>query len=286
MGRIRDKMEQDLVLCGRSAATCESYLRQARAFVVFLGRSPGTATTRDVRRFLLHLLQEKKRNPNTVNVAIGALRFLFNVTLNRPKVMDGIRALRADHPQPDVLSGSEVQRMIEHAPSLKYKALIMLMYGAGLRVAEARHLRVGDIDSKRMLLHVRRTKNRYDRVLPLSSLLLATLRAYHRSARIKGELLFAGRKGDTPITRNAIHKGILNALTSAGLKKRVHPHLFRHTFATHLLEVGEDIRTVQILLGHRSLQSTARYTHLSEARRAKVRSPLDLLGTEEGKALD
>jgi len=168
MGRIRDKMEQDLMLCGRSALTCESYLRHARAFVVFLGRSPSTATTRDVRAFLLHLLQEKKRNPNTVNVAIGALRFLFNVTLNRPKVMDGIRALRVDHPQPDVLSGSEVQRMIEHAPSLKYKALIMLMYGAGLRVAEARHLRVGDIDSKRMLLHVRRTKNRYDRVLPLA----------------------------------------------------------------------------------------------------------------------
>jgi integrase/recombinase XerD len=221
-----------------------------------------------------------------VNVAIGALRFLFNVTLNRPQVMQGIRTVRVDHPQPDVLSGSEVQLLIEHAPSLKHKALVMLMYGAGLRVAEARHLRVGDIDSKRMLLHVRRTKNRYDRVVPLSSVLLATLREYHRAAKVKGELLFAGRKGNVPITRNAINKALLKALRSAGLKKRVHPHLFRHAFATHLLEVGEDLRTVQILLGHRNLQSTARYTHLSEARRAKVRSPLDLLGTEEGKALD
>jgi integrase/recombinase XerD len=251
-----------------------------------LGRCPTTAKTRDIRGFLLYLLQEKKRKPTTVNVAIGALRFLFNVTLNRPEVMRGIRTVRVDHPQPDVLSGSEVQLLIEHAPSLKHKALVMLMYGAGLRVAEARHLRVGDIDSKRMLLHVRRTKNRYDRVVPLSSVLRATLREYHRAAKVKGELLFAGRKGNVPITRNAINKALLKALRSAGLKKRVHPHLFRHAFATHLLEVGEDLRTVQILLGHRNLQSTARYTHLSEARRAKVRSPLDLLGTEEGKALD
>jgi hypothetical protein len=136
MGRIRDKMEQDLVLCGRSAATCESYLTHARAFVVFLGRCPTTAKTRDIRGFLLYLLQEKKRKPTTVNVAIGALRFLFNVTLNRPEVMRGIRTVRVDHPQPDVLSGSEVQLLIEHAPSLKHKALVMLMYSAGLRVAE------------------------------------------------------------------------------------------------------------------------------------------------------
>jgi len=120
----------------------------------------------------------------------------------------------------------------------------------------------------------------------LSTVLLATLREYYRSAHVKSELLFAGRKGDVPISRNAIHMALSKAMRSAGLNKRVHPHLFRHAFATHLLEVGEDLRTVQILLGHRSLQSTARYTHLSEARRAKVRSPLDLLGTEEGKALD
>ncbi len=286
MGRIRDKMEQDLVLCGRSEATCESYLGHCRAFVVHLGRCPTTASQPDVRGWLLHLLREKKRKPNTVNVAIGALRFLFNVTLSRPEVMVGIRLVRADHPQPDVLSGSEVARLLEHAPSLKHKVLMMLMYGAGLRVAEARHLRVGDIDSKRMLLHVRHTKTRHDRVLPLSPLLLSTLREYYRAAEVTGDLLFPGGKGDGVITRNAINRAMRQAMVAAAITKRVHPHLLRHSFATHLLEVGTDLRTVQILLGHRSMQSTARYTHLSEARRSRIRSPLDLLGTEEGKTLE
>lgn len=286
MGRIRDKMEQDLVLCGRSEATCESYLRHCRAFVVHLGRCPSMASQPDVRGWLLHLLRDRMRKPNTVNVAIVALRFLFNVTLSKPEVMRGIRLVRADHPQPDVLSGSEMARLLEHAPSLKHKVLMMLMYGAGLRVAEARHLRVGDIDSKRMVLHVRRTKTRHDRVLPLSPLLLSTLRDYYRAAQVTGEPLFPGGRGDGVLTRNAINCAMRQATVAAGITKRVHPHLLRHSFATHLLEVGTDLRTVQILLGHRCLQSTARYTHLSEARRSRIRSPLDLLGTEEGKTLE
>jgi integrase/recombinase XerD len=278
MGRIRDKMEQDLVLCGRSAATQESYLRYARMFVTYLGRSPTHASNADVRRWLLHLLRDKKYKPATVNTAIGALRFLFGTTLQRPEVMHGVHSVRKDHPAPDVLSGSEVGRLLEHAPSLKHKTLFMLMYGA-------RHLQVADVDSRRMVLHVRRTKNHYDRVLPLSERTLSTLRQYYREARLKGPLLFAGRKGDVPITRNAINFAMRRAVDAAGLNKRVHPHLLRHSFATHLLEMGTDLRTVQILLGHRSLQSTARYTHLSEARRANLKSPLDLLGTEEGRAL-
>jgi site-specific recombinase XerD len=185
MGRIRAKMEQDLVLLGRSEATRESYVLHARAFVKYLGRSPSTASQQDVRRWFLYLLQEKGFKPATVNVAIGALKFLFRTTLGRPTVMEGIRCVRTVHPAPDVLSGSEVQRLIAHAPSLKHKALFMLMYGAGLRVSEACHVQVGDIDSKRMVLHVRRTKNRYDRVVPLSARTLSTLRAYYREARVK-----------------------------------------------------------------------------------------------------
>jgi integrase/recombinase XerD len=289
MGRIRDKMEQDLVLLGRSAATRESYLAHARAFVKYLGRSPTTASTGDVRRWLLYLLQEKRSKPATVNVALGALKFLFRTTLGRREVVDGLRSVRPEHPEPDVLSGSEVSRLIAHAPSLKHKALFMLMYGAGLRVSEACHLQVGDIDSTRMVLHVRRTKSRYDRVLPLSGRTLCTLRAYYREARLKaglkGTLLFPGNKAEVPITRNAINAAMMRAVAAAGVTKHVHPHLLRHSFATHLLELGTDLRTVQILLGHRSLQSTARYTHLSEARRATLRSPLDILETEQGRAL-
>jgi integrase/recombinase XerD len=196
-----------------------------------------------------------------------------------------ILSVRQEHPAPDVLSGSEVTRLIEHAPSLKHKALFMLMYGAGLRIGEARQLQVGDIDSRRMVLHVRRTKNRYDRVLPLSARTLSVLRLYYREAGVKGPLLFAGRYGDVALTRNAINFAMQGAAAAANLDKRVYPHLLRHSFATHLLEIGTDLRTVQILLGHRSLQSTARYTHLTEARRASLKSPLDLLGKEEGRAL-
>lgn len=168
MGRIRDKMEQDVVLFGRSAATQESYLRYARMFVAYLGRSPTRASNDDVRRWLLHLLRDKHYKPATVNTAIGALKFLFGTTLQRPEVVHGIRSVRHEHPAPDVLSGSEISRLLEHAPSLKHKALFMLMYGVGLRIAEARCLQVSNVDSGRMVLHVRRTKNRYDRVLPLS----------------------------------------------------------------------------------------------------------------------
>lgn len=230
-----------------------------------------------MRGWLLHLLRDKGYKPATVNV--------FRTTLDRPSVVQGIRSVRKEYPAPEVLSGSEVSRLLAHAPSLKHRALFMLMYGAGLRIGEARRLQVGDIDSTRMVLHVRHTKNRTDRVVPLSARMLSTLRDYHRQARPKGPLLFAGRKSDVPITRNAINFAMLHAVAAAKLDKRVHPHLLRHSFATHLLEMGTDLRTVQILLGHRSLSSTARYTHLSEARRTRLRSPLDLLDTEEGRAL-
>ena len=279
MGQIRDKMEQDLVLLGRSAATRESYVLHARAFVKYVGRSPGTACAADVRRWLLYLLRERKLKPATVNVAIGALKFLFRTTLRRPEVVEGLRSVRKQHPTPNILSGSEVSRVLEHARLVKYRALFMLMYGAGLRVSEACGLRVADIDTTRMVLHVRGTKNGCDRVVPLSTRMLCTLREHCRQSRVKGPLLFAGRRGDVPITRNAVGMALRQSARAAGLKKQVHPHLLRHAFATHLVELGTDLRSVQVLLGHRALSSTARYTHLSEARRATLRSPLGAVGS-------
>jgi len=278
-------MEQDLVLRGLSCATQESYLRCAKAFIAHYKCPPERLGAAHVRQWLLHLLKEKQRKPATVNVAIGALSFLFGTTLNRPEVMRGIRSVRKELPAPNILSGSEVSRLLEHAPSLMHKTLFMLMYGEGLRVSEARCLEVDDIDSERMVLHVRRTKNHRDRMVTLSALTLSTLRAYYRETRPKGPGLFLGRGTGLPITRNAIHAALKRAARAAGISKTIHPHLLRHTYATHQLEMGTDLRSVQILLGHRNLQATARYTHMSESRRQRLRSPLDLLGTKEGRVL-
>ena len=285
MGRVRTKMENDLVLRGLSPATQESYIRCAKAFIAYHKRAPEKLTNQHVREWLLYLLREKQRKPSTVNVMIGALRFLFGTTLGRPHVMHGIRSVRKDVPEPNVLSGSEVGRLLAHAPSLRHRCLFMLMYGEGLRVSEARSLEVGDIDSARMVVHVRRTKGRRDRMVTLSALSLKTLRTYFRECRPKGPLLFESRCTGAPITRTAVHIALKRAALAAGIDKPLHPHLLRHTYATHQLEIGTDLRSVQILLGHRNLQSTARYTHLSESRRQRLRSPLDLLGTEEGRVL-
>ncbi len=146
MGRVRIKMENDLVLRGLSLATQESYLRCAKAFIAHYRRPPESLSTEHVKQWLLYLLKEKKRKPATVNVMIGALHFLFVTTLGRPEVMQGIRCVRREHPTPNILSGGEVARLIEHAPSLKHKALFMLMVGEGLRVGEACWLQVEDID--------------------------------------------------------------------------------------------------------------------------------------------
>lgn len=285
MGRVRIKMENDLVLRGLSPATQEAYLRCAKAFIAHYRCAPEMLSTEHVKQWLLYLLKERKRKPATVNVAIGALHFLFATTLGRPEVMHGIRSVRKDCPTPNILSGGEVARLLEHAPSLKHKALFMLMYGEGLRVSEARGLQVEDIDSARMVLHIRRAKGRHDRMVTLSAQTLNTLRAYFRESRPVGTLLFANRRTGVPITRNAVHAALKRAGRAASIDKVVHPHLLRHTYATHQLEIGTDLRAVQMLLGHRSLHSTARYTHMSDSRRQRLRSPLDLLGTEEGRVL-
>lgn len=285
MGQIRDRMEADLALRGAAKGTCAVYLRYAAAFVAFFMRPPTQLGTEHVRAWLLHMLRDMRRSPRTVNVARAALRFLFDVTLQRPDVMASIRSVRVLHRQPDVPSGSQVAALLAHARIPKHRAMLTLLYGTGMRVSEMLRLQPADIDSKRMVVHLRDTKNRHDRIVPLPPRALEALRAYWKAARPKGPSLFGGRSGDGMMVRNAVNLAVSKAAARAGIKLRVYPHLLRHAFATHLLEVGTDLRTVQILLGHRSLQSTARYTHLSEARRATLRSPLDLLGTEEGARL-
>jgi integrase/recombinase XerD len=284
MGKHRDKMEQALMLRGFATNTCESYLRYAQAFVAHCGRSADRLGRTDVEEWLLWLLKTKKLDPATVNVAIAALRHLFT-SLGRPAVMHGIHRVRKQHRAPDVLSGSEVERLLLASENLKHRAMFTLLYGAGLRVAELTALSAADIDSKRMVIHVRRTKSRHDRIVPLSPRMLQALREYWKARRPRGAYLFPGRRDAKPLTREAIFKALRNAARAAGITKKVYPHLLRHAFATHLLELGGDLRTVQVLLGHRSLSSTARYTHLTEARRQALCLPIEALRTEQVQRL-
>lgn len=285
MGKHRDKMAQDLALRGLSASTCENYLRNARLFVAHHGRSANKLGTEDVRSWLLFLLKDKQLNPATVNLAISSLRALF-ASLGRPEVMQSIRGVRVHHRAPDMLSGSEIHRLLVGKDTdIKHRAMFTLLYGAGLRVSELLALKVADIDSQRMVVHVRNTKSRYDRIVPLSPRMLETLRVYWKARRPRSALLFPAPDGSKQLTRDAVLHAIRLAAWRAGIAKRVYPHLLRHAFATHMLELGTDLRTVQILLGHRSLSSTTRYTHLTEARRNTLSSPVEALNTEQGRVL-
>lgn len=285
MGKHRDRMAEELALRGMAANTCGNYLQYAHRFVAHHGRSADELGTEDVRRWLLFLLEEKQLKPATVNIAIASLRYLF-LSLGRPEVMQSISNVRNYHRTPNILSGSEVQRLLDaRGTDIRHRAMFALLYGAGLRVSELLALRVSDIDRQRMVVHVRDTKSRHDRSVPLSPRMLETLRVYWIARRPQGGLLFPAPEGRSRLHRDTVSWAVRSAARRAGIGKRVYPHLLRHTFATHLMELGTDIRTVQILLGHRSLSSTARYTHLSEARRRTLISPIEALDTEQGRVL-
>jgi site-specific recombinase XerD len=285
MGALRERMRQDLTLRGLSQSTHDAYLSQAGAFLAHFRRPARELGPEHVRAWVLHLLTVLRRRPASVNQAIAGLRFLFGTTLNRPAVMQGIRNVRRNQGCPSVPSGRELEQLLSATSDLRHRALFMLLYGAGLRVSELVKLAPSDIDSKRMVIVVRDTKTRRDRLAPLTPRMLEALRAYWRARRPNGPYLFAGRREGMPLTRAAVAKALHKAATRADLGKHFYPHLLRHAFATHTLELGADIRSVQVLLGHASIQSTTRYLQLTEARRSTLRNPLELLGSEEGRTL-
>jgi integrase/recombinase XerD len=239
----------------------------------------------EIRQFLLHLMREKKASPSTVNVYGAALQFLYKVTLRRPQETAEIPKMKIPMRLPVVLSGTEVERLLAALPAKKHRAIVMLAYGAGLRVSEVVKLRVEDIDAKRMVLHIHDTKGGRERDVMLSPVLLRALRDYWKVARPSGPTLFPGRATGRPLTRAAVHRAVVKAAQRAGIDKRISPHTLRHCFATHLLEAGTDLRTVQVLLGHASLRSTMTYLHLTTARLTTLRSPPDELGTPQGRRL-
>ena len=274
---LRRRMIDDMSLRNLLPATQRSYLHAVTKFSRHCDRSPDRLGLEDVRAFQVHLVSQGVSWP-ALNQTVCALRFFFGVTLDRAEIPERIVYARTPHKLPTILSADEVVRFLEAVPSLKARTALTTAYAAGLRASEAVSLKIADIDSARMVIQVRHGKGAKDRTVMLSPQLLGILRTYWRLARPK-DWLFPGR-GDKPIDVQVLHAACRSATKASGLVKRVSVHTLRHSFATHLLESGVDIRIIQVLLGHSNLSTTARYTQVSTSTIAQTQSPLDRLTLE------
>jgi site-specific recombinase XerD len=260
--------------------TITTYVKAVEQFARYFKRPPDRLNHTHLRTYQAYLLRERKLMPRTVRLHVAALRFFFVKTLKRRYVLDDTPYPKAPRRLPQILSVDEVTRLIEAAHSLSHRTMLMLLYSTGMRNAELRHLQVGDVDSRRMLIHIRHGKGGRDRYVPLSATLLATLRAYYRWMRPQTYLFpgtVANWRADKPITPKVLWEACVLAARRARLRKRVSPHLVRHSYATHLLEAGADLRTIQLLLGHVKLEHTVLYLHLSQRHLQGVANPLDAL---------
>ncbi len=285
MGKLRDRMEADLRLRNLRPGTQENYLGCARALAAYHRRSPAELGWEEVRSFLLHLREVRRVSPSTQKVYVAALKFLYTVTLDRPEVVRPFFMPKIPRHVPEILSGKEVEALFRAVEDLKYRAALMTSYGAGLRISEACGLRIQDIDSKRMLIRVHEGKGGRQRYTILGERLLTVLRTYYKHERPQGPSLFPGARKDSALSPDSVRQVLRKAVQEAGLTKRVTPHILRHSFATHLLEAGTDIRVIQVLLGHRSIQTTTGYAQVSTRHIARTQSPLDLLATEKASLL-
>jgi site-specific recombinase XerD len=272
---LRRRMIEDMTVRHFVEKTQKDYIRAVRNLTMFLARSPDTATPEDLRRYQLHLTGTGVRPP-TINGTVTALRFFFTVTLDRADAVKPLTFVAEPRKIPVVLSPEEVARFLEAAPGPKYKAALSAAYGAGLRVSEVVALKVGDIDSKRMILRIEQGKGRKDRHAMLSPQLLELLRDWYRIARPQ-VWLFPGQNPVNPLTTRQLNRAVHAAAHMAEINKRVTPHTLRHSFATHLLESNIDIRVIQVLLGHAKLDTTALYTRVATNTIREVMSPLDRL---------
>jgi len=275
---LRRRMTEDMTVRNLSPATQRSYISAVSKFSRFFGRSPDQLSLEDVRTFQVHLVAKGISWPG-LNQIVCALRFFYGVTLRRDEIPERISYARQPRKLPEVLSAGEVVRFLEAVPSLRTRVALTTAYAAGLRASEAVSLKVANIDSGRMVIRVQQGKGGKDRYVMLSAQLLGILRTYWRLARPK-DWLFPGRDPANPIEVNVLHAACRSACTASGLTKRVTVHTLRHSFATHLLESGTDIRIIQVLLGHSNLSSTARYTHVSSGLIRQTDSPLDRLTIE------
>ncbi len=278
---LRRRMSEDMTVRGFTACTQRGYIVAVRNFTVFLGRSPDQATAEDLRAFQLHMRSEGA-SATSMNAAVSALRFFFGVTLGRGDASAGMTTVREPRKLPVILSPEEVARLLDAAPGLKYRAALSVAYGAGLRASEVVSLKVGDIDSARGVIRIEQGKGRKDRYAMLSDPLLDLLRAWWLAARKRGVMLpggwlFAGQNPVNPLTTRQLNRAFHGAKEAAGIDKRVSLHTLRHCFATHLLEQKVDIRVIQVLLGHKKLDTTAHYSQVASTTLRAVKSPLEHL---------
>lgn len=288
MTPLRQRMIEDMRLRNLSPHTIDAYVLAVKQFANHFGQSPQQLSAEQVRQYLLHLVQEKHASFSRYNLARCALQFLYRVTLGREERFAKLPCARDRRRLPTVLSADELRRLFEvvaHHP--RHKALLMTLYGAGLRISEALELKPADIDSQRMLIHVRGGKGNKDRMVKLSPQLLAALRDSWRSrpANDPGIWLFpqVGHP-DRAMESGTAQRMVTRAARRAGIAKRVTPHTLRHSYATHLLDAGVDLRTIQLLLGHTNLKTTSLYMHVSQARLRAAASPLDLLYAQAAPA--
>ena len=278
---LRQRMIEDMRMRKLSPKTQTAYIRAVRRFAGFLGRSPDTASAEDLRRYQLHLV-DHGTSPITLNATITGLTFLFDVTLDSPDVMAKMQSVRIPHKLPVVLSREEVAKLIAATGNLKHQTALSVAYGTGLRVSEVVALKVGDIDSQRMTLRVEQGKGRKDRYAMLSPVLLERLRVWWRVARAQGKMLdggwlFPGLNPIESLSTRQLNRAIHDAADTARINKRVSMHTLRHSFATHLLEQKVDIRVIQVLLGHKKLETTALYAQVATDILREVVSPLETL---------
>jgi integrase/recombinase XerD len=277
MGALYEKMKADLKLRRYSARTEKSYLYYAGRFVRHFGRSPAEMGKAEVRQFLL-MLEERGESGSSLKLYVASIRFLYAVTLERPAEVEHIPWPRVVQKLPAVVSRTEVEALLGKIEPLVCRMVVMTAYGTGLRISEVLALETGDIDGKAGIIHVRRGKGGRPRLVMLPRRLLETLREYWRLARPPGPLLFPGQDRSKPLCPDTVRRAVHCASAALGISRRVTMHAFRHSFATHLLESGEDLRTIQVLLGHRSIRNTTRYLQVSTQHLAGVSSPLDALG--------
>ena len=274
MGRLREQMKGDLELRGLSTSTQQIYLQQVRDFSRHYNRSPRHLGEREIKKYLLYLIREKRASYSLVNQCYCALKFLYERTLKRNWVMEKIPYTKRERGLPVVLDKEEVESLFSATNNLKHRAILMLIYSSGLRVSEASHLKISDINSKRMLLRVREGKGSKDRYSILSNVALEVLREYWRQYRPK-EWLFPGRSSYKPLSVRSIQRIFKKAKNLAGIKKPATVHTLRHAFATHLLEAGTNLHHIQLLLGHRHIKTTTIYLHVSRKELFRIVSPLD-----------
>jgi integrase/recombinase XerD len=276
MTPLRQRMSEDLQLRNFSPLTQRRYLDAVAKFAHHFGRSPDQLGPEHIRAYQLHLLSHQ-RSYSSVRIVVSALRFFYHITLGRDWAIEEIPYPRQKRTLPVILSLAEVAQFLGAITHLKHRAALMTAYAAGLRVSEVVNLKVTDIDSQRMVIRIQQGKGRKDRYVMLSPQLLVVLRTYWKAVR-PHDWLFPGRHG-THLGVRMVQVACQQAHQASGLAKRVTVHTLRHSFATHLLEAGTDVRTIQLLLGHRSLATTACYTHVATSTVCATPSPLDLLAT-------